>query len=250
MVGTLVNTGTIIVGSVIGLIVHSRLSTKMSGIVIQGLGLVTMGIGISMSLESQNLILSVISIVAGAIIGQWIDIDQWLRNLSGFLEKRAKKSSVKSIDNDQPLTAESNAEAGRDVEDSKSRFTEAFITASMLFCVGSMAILGSIEDGMGNEPKLLITKSIMDGVAAVALASSLGIGVIFSALPVLIYQGAITLFATFIMNYMSPAMTANMTGVGGILLIGLAMSILKIKNMNVTNMLPSLIIVVVLSYFW
>lgn len=243
MIGTLVNTGTVIAGSIVGLIVRSRLSPKMSGIVIQGLGLVTMGIGITMSLESQNLILSVISIVAGAIIGQWIDIDQWLRNLSGKLENRTKKRKKQKAASETILAA-------TDDNQTKSRFTEAFITASMLFCVGSMAILGAIEDGMGNEPKLLITKSIMDGVAAIALASSLGVGVIFSAIPVLIYQGAITLFATFIMQYMSPAMTANMTGVGGILLIGLALNILKIKAVNVTNMLPALVIVVLVSYFW
>lgn len=230
MVGTLVNTGAIIGGSFIGLIIHSRLSSKMTGIVFQGIGLVTLAIGISMSLRVESMIIVVVSIVLGSVIGQAIDIDKYLRRFSNYLE--SKNSGTKKDD----IAA--------------NQFTEGFITASMLFCVGSMAILGAIEDGMGKSPDLLLTKSIMDGISSVALASTFGICILFSSLPVLIYQGGLTLFAAFIMRYMSDDMTANMTGVGGILLIGLGVSILKIKDINVTNMLPALVVVVILSYFF
>lgn len=231
MVGTLVNTGAIIAGGVVGLVIHSRLSPKVIHVVFQGIGLVTLAIGISMSLHIGNMILVVVSIVLGAVVGQLIDIDKYLRRFSDFLQ-------VKSRRNDKENAEESN------------HFSEGFVTASVLFCVGSMAILGAIEDGMGKNPDLLYTKSIIDGISAIALASTFGICILFSSVPVLIYQGGLTLFAAFIMRYMSDGMTENMTGVGGVLLIGLAINILKIKDINVTNMLPALLIVVVLSYFF
>jgi len=235
MTGTLVNTGTIIAGSLIGMMIHSRLSPKMVNIVFQGIGLVTLAIGISMSLHTESMILVVVSLVSGAVIGQGIDIDKYMRRFSDYLQKKGKRKS----------TGDSAEE-----DTSAKRFTEGFITASMLFCVGSMAILGAIEDGMGKTPNLLYTKSIMDGISSVALASSFGICILFSSIPVIIYQGGLTLFAAFIMRYMSDSMTENMTAVGGILLIGLAINILKIKDINVTNMLPALVIIVILSYFF
>jgi len=231
MTGTLVNTGAIILGSAIGLAIHSRLSPKIVNIVFQGIGLITITIGISMSLKTENLILAVVSIVIGSVIGQLIDLDKYIRRLSDYLQTKNKKAS-------------------RQNNTGQSKFTEGFVTASMLFCVGSMAILGAIEDGMGNEPNLLLTKSVMDGICSIALASSFGICIMFSSVPVLIYQGSLTLFAAFIMRYMNEYMAANMTGVGGILLIGLGITILKIKEINVTNMLPALVIIVILSYFF
>jgi uncharacterized membrane protein YqgA involved in biofilm formation len=231
MVGTLVNTGAIVAGSLLGLMIRSRLSEKMTAIVFQGIGLATIAIGVSMSLQTKDMILVVVSIVSGAILGQAIDIDKYLRRFSDYLRKKTQRG--KSID-----------DAGQ------SRFTEGLVTASMLFCVGSMAILGAIEDGMGKSPDILLTKSVMDGISSVALAASFGACILFSSIPVLIYQGSLTLFAAFLMRYMSDDMTANMTGVGGILLIGLGISILKIKDVNVTNMLPALIIIVILSYFF
>ncbi len=234
MVGTLVNTGAIIAGSVVGLVIHSRLSQKMVDIVFQGIGLFTLAIGISMSLRSASMILVIISIVLGSIIGQGIDIDKYLHKSAGYLQQKYSKRKNNHAQD----------------KDSDNRFNEGFVTASMLFCIGSMAILGAIEDGMGGSPNLLFTKSIMDGITSVALASTFGISILFSSIPVLVYQGGLTLFAAFIMRYMSDDMTANMTAVGGVLLIGLAINILKIKEINVTNMLPALIIVVLLSYFF
>jgi len=227
MVGTLANAGAIVAGSVIGIAIHSRLPQKMINIVFQGIGLFTLAIGISMSLHAQSMVLVVVSIATGAVLGQALDIDKYLQKLGGYLQKKYSKKNK---------------------ETAEQRFSEGFVTASVLFCVGSMSILGSIEDGMGNPPNLLYTKSIMDGISAVALASTFGVAIAFSSLPVLIYQGGLTLFAAFIMRYMSDSMTENMTAVGGILLMGLAINILKIKEINVTNMLPSLIIIVLLSY--
>lgn len=231
MIGTLANTGAIVAGSLIGMMIHSRLSSKMTDIVFQGIGLVTIAIGVSMSLRIEDMVLVVVSVVSGAIIGQAIDLDKYLRKLSDYLHAKTQRNKPEG-------NSASNC------------FTEGFVTASMLFCVGSMGILGAIEEGMGNSPELLLTKSVIDGISAIALASSFGICIMFSSIPVLIYQGGLTLFAAFIMRYMSDAMTANLTGVGGILLMGLGISILKIKDVNVTNMLPALLIIVILSYFF
>lgn len=226
MVGTLANAGAIVAGSVIGIVIHSRLPQKMIDIVFQGIGLFTLAIGISMSLHAQSMVLVVVSIVSGGVIGQIFDIDKYVQRLGKGLQAKYSKKDTKTGD----------------------RFSEGFVTASVLFCVGSMSILGAIEDGMGNTPNLLYTKSIMDGISAIALASSFGVAIAFSSVPVLIYQGGLTLFAAFIMRYMSDSMTENMTAVGGIILIGLAINILKIKEISVTNMLPSLVIIVLLSY--
>ena len=220
--GTLLNAGAIIIGSTIGVMIHSRLPQKMVNTIFQGMGLITAVIGISMSLRSDNLIIIVISVVSGIIVGEWVDIDRYVRRLSGKI--------------------------GNNTDSNK--FTEGFVTASMLFCVGAMAILGAIEDGMGKTPNLLITKSVIDGISSIAFAATFGIAVLFSAFPVLIYQGLLTIFAAFIMQFMSDAMIADLTAVGGVLLIGLGINIMKIKEINIVNMLPALIIVVLLSYFF
>jgi len=234
MIGTLVNTGAIVAGSIVGILIRSRLPQKMVDIIFQTVGLFTGVLGISMALHPANMILVLVSIVLGAIIGQSIDVDRFLRRVAGYLQNKYSKSK---------LQAEGK-------QNSPARFTDGFITASILFCTGSMSILGPIEDGMGKVPNLLFTKSVLDGISSVALASSFGVSILFSSMPVFIYQGGITLFAAFIMQYMSEGMIADMTAVGGIMLLGLAINILKIKDITVVNMLPALVVVVVLSYFF
>ena len=230
MTGTLLNTAAIIVGSLLGMMIRSHLSEKMVKIAFQGIGLFTLTVGISMALRSENLIVAVVSIVAGALIGQWIDIDRRLRCLSDYIQHR-------------------NTPTKRPTEGT-NRFTEGFVTATMLFCVGSMSILGPIEEGLGETPNILYAKSIMDGISSIALASTFGIAILFSAGPLLIYQGTISLCAAFMSRFMSETMIADLTTVGGILLIGLGINILEIKIIRVTNMLPALIIVIFLSYLW
>lgn len=245
MIGTLTNTAAIIVGSIIGVMVKSRLSRKMVNIVFQGIGLFALVLGISMSQKSANLLLVVASIVSGAIIGELLKIDKYVYRLSDYLRRLSRKKPFSGKqdlpDRDPDDVANAGAESG---------FAEGFITASMLFCVGSMSILGALEEGMGQAPTLLYTKSIMDGVTSLILASSFGIAVIFSCIPVLIYQGGLTIFAAFIMRFMNDQMIADLTAVGGVLLIGMAIEILKIKDIKVINMLPSLLVIILLSYIW
>lgn len=222
MIGTLVNIATVLAGGAIGLALGKRLSQRYIDIVFQGIGLVTIGIGISMALESRNMIISAVSIISGSLIGQWLNIEKGLDKFAGRLKKSFKLST--------------------------DRFNVGFITASMLYCVGSMAILGSIEDGLGEFPRLLYTKSLMDGVAAIGFAATFGVGVLFSIIPIFLYQGTITLLASSIAQFMSESMIAEMTSVGGLMLIGLGITILKIKKVNVTNMLPALLVAILMAY--
>jgi uncharacterized protein len=231
MTGTLINAGAIIAGSLIGMLIRSRLPHKVITIVFQGIGLFTMALGVSMWLKSDHFLLAILSIVAGGIIGQWIDIDKLLTQFSDFMHQKSSKSKVLEVPGG-------------------NRFTEGIITATMLYCVGSMSILGPIEDGLGHVPTILYTKSLMDGISSIALASSFGSSIAFSAIPLLIYQGSITLFASFFAKYMDQKIIADLTSVGGVLLLGLGFNILDIKKIKVTNLLPALVVIVILSYFF
>ncbi|HET9570688.1 MAG TPA: DUF554 domain-containing protein [Bacteroidales bacterium] len=231
MTGSLLNAGAIIAGSMIGMLIRSRLPQKIITIVFQGIGLFTIALGVSMWLKSDHFLLAIISIVAGGIIGQWIDIDKHLQNFSNFLHKKTNRSKMLEVPGG-------------------NRFTEGIITAFMLYCVGSMSILGPIEDGLGQTPTILYTKSLMDGISSIALASSFGSSIAFSALPLLLYQGSITLFASYFSKYLNQDVIADLTAVGGILLIGLGFSILEIKKIKVTNLLPALVVIVLLSYLF
>ena len=232
MTGTLVNAGAIIAGSLVGALVHSRLSRKIVDILFQGMGLLTIAVAIPMTTRSSNFPLVVISVAAGAAIGQWIDLDKYTRRLTSRFLRWGR--------------GDSRAGDGEGM----GKCVEGFVTASMLFCVGSMAILGAIEEGTGKTPVILYTKSIMDGITSVAFASSFGIAVLFSCFPVLLYQGLLTLFAAFMTYFMSESMIGDLTSSGGILLIGLGITILKVREINVVNMLPALPLAVALSYLW
>ena len=224
MIGTLLNIAAIIVGGSIGLFIKSKLPDRIIKIVFQALGLFTVFIGISMALKTEQFLIMILSLVVGSIIGELIDIERYLNRISENIKSRFKLKNEK--------------------------FTEGLMTAFLLYCVGSMTILGAIEEGLGNEPNLLLAKSIMDGFSSIALASVLGVGVIFSIIPLLIYQGGLTLLATFAGDYFSVIIINELTAVGGILLIGLGISILEIKKIKVVNMLPSLIIVVIFAWLF
>jgi len=222
MTGTLINAGAIIVGGTIGLLAHSKLPAKITKISFQAIGIFTMFVGIQMALKSNNYVLIVFSLLLGAIIGELFDFEQKLQRLS---KKFTRKNS-----------------------DSSEQFTQAVITTFILYCMGSMAILGAIEDGLGYKPNLLIAKSILDGFSSIALAAAFGPGVIVSVIPLILFQGGITLGASYITNVVGEPIIVELSAVGGLLLIGLLLSILEIKKIHVTNMLPSLIIVLVAGF--
>lgn len=224
MTGTIINTAAIVAGSLLGTWIRARLSRKIIDTLFQAMGLVTIAIAIPMTTRSGNFPLVVIAIASGTIIGQWIDLDGAVKRLAARLQRRL---------------------AARD--DASGNFARGLVTATMLFCVGSMAILGPIEEAAGNTPSLLYTKSIMDGVAATALAASFGVAILFSSIPVLLYQGAITLCAVAVAGVASEALVDNLSATGGILLVGLGITILKVKEVNIVNMLLALPIAAILT---
>lgn len=224
MLGTLVNFGAIIVGGAIGLRFKSILPQRVIDLLFQVFGLFTLYLGFTMGLKTQNAILIAFSLILGALTGSLLNLQDKTDRLGESIKSRFNLKG--------------------------DRFTEGFIVASLLFCMGPVAILGSIEEGIGNEPKLLLIKSLMDGIASIALASSLGIGVIFSALPILIYQGLLTLLAKWIGGSFSEVMINELSAVGGILLIGMAINLLDIKKIKVIDFITALIYIIPLVYFF
>jgi uncharacterized membrane protein YqgA involved in biofilm formation len=224
MIGTLINFSAIIVGGAIGLRFKSFLPQRVVDLLFQVFGLFTLYLGFSMGLKTQNAILIAFSLILGALTGSVLNLQDKTDRLGELIKS---KFNLKG-----------------------DKFTEGFLVASLLFCMGPVAILGSIEEGIGGEPKLLLIKSLMDGVASIALASSLGIGVIFSAIPILIYQGSLTLFTMWLGGSFSQVMINELSAVGGILLIGMGITILDIKKINVIDFITALIYIVPLVYFF
>lgn len=224
MLGTFINAGTVILGSLIGLAIHARLPERLTKIAFQGIGLFTVFLGFTMAAKTNNFLVMIFSIVPGSIIGELIGIEKNMDRLAGRIKQKIKSEN--------------------------KSFSEGFITAFLLFCMGSMTILGAIEEGLGGRPDLLIAKSVLDGFSSLALAASLGVGVIFSVLPLLVYQGGITLFASSLQQFFTSALINELSAVGGLLLIGLGINILEIKRLRILNMLPSLVIAVILAYFF
>ena len=221
MLGTFVNVGTVLLGSAIGLVLHQRLPEKITKIVFQGIGLFTLFLGFTMAAKTSNYLIMIFSIVLGSIIGQLLSIDTALDKFSNRLKTK--------------------------VGSKNDKFSEGLMTAFLLFCMGSMTILGAFEEGLGNPPNLLYAKSMLDGFSSIALSAALGIGVIFSTIPLLIYQGGLTLFAGWLGEFFSEVVINEMSAVGGLMLIGLGINILEIKTIKVVNMLPGLIVAVILA---
>ena len=221
MTGTLLNIATVIVGSIIGLAFGARIPAKLKETVIAGMGLFTAAMGLQMFLKTENPLIVLGALLIGTLLGEWWRIEDGLHKLGEFLEQRFS----------------------REEDDGSNKFVRGFLTSSLLFCVGPMAILGSIQDGLTGDYNLLAVKSVLDGFASVAFASTLGIGVAFSSLIILVYQGGISLMAAQLDAIVTTSMMNELTATGGILLIGIGISnLLEIKKIRVGNMLPALVI--------
>lgn len=222
MIGTLINTGAILLGGTLGLFLGSRLQERVRHTVIAGLGLFTLAYGFKLFMGTQNALAVLGSLLIGVLIGEALQIDRGLHWLGAWLEERFTRLNGGVQDN---------------------RFVRGFVTASLVFCVGPMAILGSIQDGLTGDYQTLVVKSVLDGFGALAFASSLGVGVLFSAGMVLLYQGSITLLAVQVQSVVSEAMMVELSATGGVLLLAIALSsLLEIKPLRTGNFLPALII--------
>jgi hypothetical protein len=246
MTGTILNIITVLVGGVLGMLFGARLPERIRHTVVAGLGLFTAAIGVKMFTKSENEIVVLGAILVGGILGEWWRIEDGLRGLGGWLERRFTSQSAGAS---TPGSAPGKGFADKGLADggaaisSRERFIRGFLTASLLFCVGPMTILGSIQDGLTGDYELLAIKSVLDGFASLAFASTLGVGVLFSTIVILVYQGGLSLLAAQVQALVTPEMMNEMTATGGVLLLGIAVSsLLEIKSIRVGNFLPALVI--------
>jgi uncharacterized membrane protein YqgA involved in biofilm formation len=222
MTGTFINVAAILIGGTIGLFFGSRIPERYKNTVIAGMGLFTAALGLQMFFKSENSLIVLGALIIGALLGEWIGIEDGLQAFGQMLEKRFSRDS----------------ETG-----ASSKFVRGFMVSSLLFCIGPIAILGSIQDGLSDDYKLLAVKSTLDGFASIAFASTLGVGVLFASLPILIYQGGVSLLANQLNAIITNPMMAEMTATGGVILMGVAFSnLLEIKKIRVGNFLPALAI--------
>jgi hypothetical protein len=223
-IGSIVNACAIIGGSLIGCFLQSRFPERIRTIVFQGLGLCVLLIGIQMALKVENILIVIFAILLGGITGEWLRLDTLLDRLGNRFKKLVRSKNA--------------------------TFTDGLVTTSLLFCIGAMAIVGSLEEGIHGDATIIYTKSILDGFAAIAFAATYGTGVIFSFIPVFLYQGSITVGASFFQQYFSDLMIAQITGCGGLLIVGIGINLLELTEIRLANLLPSLVYVVLLTYFF
>ncbi len=215
------NVAAVLLGSGIGLAVGKRLPERLQRIITTGLGLSTLLIGMQMGLKVQNMLVLIASLVIGGVVGELLGIEAGLERAGEWLKSRARSSS--------------------------GTFVAGFVTASLVFCVGPMTIVGSIQEGMSGNPEIIYTKSMLDGAASVAFASSLGIGVSFAAVTVLVLQGALTLLGAQLAFLLRAEILNELTATGGLLILAIGLMLLEVKRIRVANLLPALVVVVLLT---
>lgn len=221
-IGTIVNILAVLAGSAIGLVFGARFPAGVRRVVFQGLGLATLAIGMRMALGFDNPLVLIFSILAGAIIGVVCDLDGRLNRLSERLKRIAKS------DNEQ--------------------FTDGLITAFVLFCVGSMTIMGTLDEGLRGDPTLLYTKSMLDGFASIALAATFGSGVLFSVVPLAIFQITLTVIAAAFAATLPAGVVTELSAVGGVLILGIGINLLGLARLKLTDFLPALPIAALLAF--
>ncbi|HNR04883.1 MAG TPA: DUF554 domain-containing protein, partial [Bacillota bacterium] len=213
----------IIIGGIAGSFFRKGISERFSNIIMSVLGLFTLVLGMMFAVDTQNALVVIFSLVIGSVIGEWIDIEKRMNDLGDYVQGKLNSG--------------------------EGSFSKGFVTASLLFCVGTMSIMGSLQSGLMNNHNILLTKSILDGTISVVFASTLGIGVVLSSLPVLVYQGSIALLASSVAPYLSEAVITEMTAVGGVLLVGMGINLLEIRKLKVGNMLPAIFLPIILMLF-
>lgn len=220
-IGSIINASAIIVGGLIGLFLNERFPERVKITLFQGLGLVLILIGIQEALKVEQILPIIFSLVIGGCIGELLNLEILLNKAGEGIKKRVRSTNP--------------------------AFTEGFVAASLLFCIGALAVIGSINDGLLGNRSILYTKALLDGSIAIALASTYGVGVLFSALPILLYEGSITILSSYAQGFFTPHIINQLSAVGGLLIIGVGINVLDIKKLKVINLLPSLIIVVLFS---
>jgi uncharacterized membrane protein YqgA involved in biofilm formation len=223
VLGTIVNSLAILVGSLLGFLLKGGIPDRINDSIMKGLALCVMVIGISGAIKSENMILVISSIVVGAIIGELIDIDKWLKRLGDFIEDKLQ---------------------GRG-----GKISEGFVTASLVYCVGAMAIVGSLDSGLKGDHGILFTKAMLDGISSIMFTSTLGIGVALSSVSVFLYQGAITIAASFVQGILTGPVVTEISAVGSLMIMGLGFNMLGLTKIKVANFLPAIFIPIIYFLF-
>jgi len=218
MLATIINAILILVGSALGLLFKNRISQRFIGIVTQGLALCVIFIGVSGAIQAQDTMCMIISMVMGVLIGEAIDIEKHLDNMGNTLQRKLRQQG------------EGN------------RFTEGFVTASLLYCVGSMAVMGALRAGIYGDYSVLVSKGVIDGVTSISLAATMGVGVAFSIIPIIVYQGALTLIFATLGPVLEQAVVTEMSAVGGAIIFAIGLNMLNLSKtrIKVGNMLPAI----------
>lgn len=225
LLGSLVNSAAIILGGSIGLALKKGLSNRIASAVMNALALCVLYIGVSGMLKGENILITILSMVFGTLVGEWIDLDKKINQLGDEIESRVSS------------------------ENKEHSVSNGFVTASLLFCVGAMAIVGALQSGLTGNHDTLFAKSLIDGIAAIVMASSLGIGVLLSAGLILVYEGGITLFANVLAPLLTDSVINEMTCVGSLLIVGLALNMLKLTNLKIMNYAPAVFFPILFGYF-
>ena len=242
-VGTITNVVTVLLGTAIGFVVGARIPERLRTTITGALGLVTIGLGVREILSSDRFVIVVSAVLVGAVVGELLRIEQGLERLGNWLQRRLT-TAPQEIDVELPESS-----APQQADDADRRFAQGFVIASLVFCIGPLTILGSIQDGLG-DPELLIVKAGLDGFASVAFAAIYGLGVGLAALTVLVVQGGIALAAGALEGVLTDPMIDALASAGGILLIGIALRLLELKHLRVANMLPALAIAPLLVWIF
>ncbi len=220
MIATVINALAVLAGSLLGILLHSHIKESFKTVVSVGAGIMTVILGVRMSLDSSKIVFLALSLIIGGILGEWWKIEDGILCLGDFLKRNFAKR-----------------ETGKD-------FAYAFLTASVLFCVGAMTLVGAFKAGTEGDYELLFTKSVMDGFMAIVLTAALGIGVAFSAATILVYQGGLTIAAVWIKPLVSEALLRELTGVGGALVLMIGINLLGLAKLKTANYVPALILIV------
>jgi len=218
MIATLINCATVILGSLLGLFLHTRISDAFRSIVYTGAGLISLVLGVKMSLEVQRIVYLALALILGGILGEWWNVEGGILRLGELLKKRFSRASSKD-------------------------FSYGFLNASVIFCVGAMTLVGAFKAGAEGDYDLLLTKSVMDGFMAIMLTAAMGIGVAFSALTILVYQGGITLLANVLKPLVTPLVLSELTAAGGALVVMIGINLLGLSKLKTANFLPALLII-------
>ncbi|MDO4493313.1 MAG: DUF554 domain-containing protein [Clostridia bacterium] len=224
MLGTLANVAAILVGGCIGLLIKKGVPQRLADTIMGGVALCVLLIGIQGALGSDNTLLVILSVVLGGALGTLLDLNGKLERLGDFAQRKFAKDS--------------------------DTFAQGFVSASILFCVGAMAVVGSLESGLKNDHATLLAKSLLDGITSVILASSLGAGVLLSALPILLYQGGITLLAGVLAPVLGTAVVAEMSAVGSLLIVMIGLNMLKLTELKIADYLPAIFLPLLLIRFF